>query len=99
MKPYVSYDEGMVKLYRDNPQMALDALNACMEDGDMEMLLVTLRHIAKGKGVAELAEATGLQKNTLYRTLSSRGNPNLRTLLSICVALGVAVRFEAQSVV
>ena len=62
-------------------------------------LLVTLRHIAKGKGVAELAEATGLQKNTLYRTLSSRGNPNLRTLLSICGALGVAVRFEAQSVV
>lgn len=97
MKPYVSYDEGMVKLYRDNPQMALDALNSCMKDGDMEMLLVTLRHIAKGKGVAELAEATGLQKNTLYRTLSSRGNPNLRTLLSICGALGVAVRFEAQS--
>ncbi len=98
MKPYVSYDEGIAKLYRENPQMALDALNSCMKDGDMEMLLVTLRHIAKGKGVAELAEATGLQKNTLYRTLSSRGNPNLRTLLSICGALGVAVRFEAQSV-
>ena len=52
MKPYVSYDEAMAQLYRENPQMALDALNACMKDGDMEMLLVTLRHIAKGKGVA-----------------------------------------------
>ena len=96
MKPYVSYDEAMAELYRENPQMALDALNACMKDGDMEMLLVTLRHIAKGKGVAELAEATGLQTNTLYRTLSSRGNPSLRTLLSICGALGVTMRFEAR---
>lgn len=98
MKPYVSYDEAMVKLYRDNPQMALDALNACMEDGDMEMLLVTMRHIAKGKGIADLAKATGLQKNTLYRTLSSHGNPNLRTLISICGALGVDMKFEARPI-
>lgn len=96
MKPYQTYEDSMAKLYRENPQMGVDALNACMKDGDMEMLLVTLRHIAKGKGVAELAETTGLQKNTLYRTLSSRGNPNLRTLLSICGALGVAMKFEAR---
>jgi len=95
MKPYVKYEDAMAQLYSVNPQLALDALNACMADGDMEMFLVTLRHLAKSNGVAALAAKTGLQKNTLYRTLSARGNPNLRTLLSICSALGVKMHFEA----
>ncbi|MBF4280237.1 transcriptional regulator, partial [Vibrio anguillarum] len=35
---------------------------------------------------------TGLSRETLYRTLSVKGNPNLKTLISITNALGVSVK-------
>jgi len=96
----VPYDMAMSDMYQKNPEMAVEMLNVCLEEGDQEMLLVTLRQLAKGAGgMGQLAAATGLHENTLYRTLSRRGNPSLRTLLAICSALGVRMQFESQAIV
>ena len=93
----IPYDAGMAELYRSRPEMAVEMLNACLEEDDQEMLLVTLRQIARNAGgMSRLATATGLHENTLYRTLSRRGNPSLSTLLAICTALGVHMRFRAE---
>ncbi|OOF08290.1 MULTISPECIES: helix-turn-helix domain-containing transcriptional regulator [unclassified Salinivibrio] len=35
-----------------------------------------------------MATQTGLSRETLYRTLSPKGNPNLKTLMAIVDALG-----------
>lgn len=97
MKGAVSYEDGMAEVYGKRPEMGIEALNACLEDGDVEMFLVTLGHIARARGLARIAEETGLQKNTLYRTLSEEGNPTLRTLVAISRALGMEMRFAPHA--
>lgn len=59
------------------------------KDGDTRALPLALRTAAKVLGMAELARRTGLSRETLYRTLSARGNPRLETLALILEAFGV----------
>lgn len=49
-----------------------------------------LRTVADAAGgIAALAEKTGLSRETLYRTLSKKGNPRLDTLAAILAAYGL----------
>jgi probable addiction module antidote protein len=58
-----------------------------LADGDERAVPVALRTIADAVGgMAALAEKTGLSRETLYRTLSERGNPRLDTLAAILAA-------------
>ena len=47
-------------------------------------------------GMAELAEKTGLSRETLYRTLSEKGNPRLDTLTAILGAFGLRLSVQAN---
>lgn len=63
---------------------------AALEDDDPRVLLVALRHVAELKGgIAQLAKSTQLNRETLYRTLSLKGNPRLETIHAILDALGL----------
>jgi probable addiction module antidote protein len=67
-----------------------------LEDGDMDTFLSSLRHLAKARGgMARIAKKTGLSRESLYRTLSRRGNPQFRTMLNVIHALGMRVRIES----
>ena len=67
----VPFDEGMADMYRKNPEMAAGMLNQCLEDGDAEMLLVTLRQIAKAFGCHIICySASGKKYNTEYEQVS-----------------------------
>lgn len=93
----VPYDVAMAEMYKEHPEMAVEMLNQCMAEGDQEMFLVTLRQMAKNAGgMGHIASETGLHENTLYRTLSRRGNPSLRTLFSVCSALGMRMQFSSN---
>lgn len=76
----------------ENAAALLDAAFAGGDEGDImsAMRAVTL---ARG-GVAEVAAATGLSRETLYRTLSRSGNPRLSTLLAVMEATGVRIKVE-----
>jgi len=55
-----------------------------LEDGENGALLSALRDIIDARGgVSELAQAKGLSRETLYRTLSAEGNPTLDTLSKV----------------
>ena len=65
-------------------------LEALLNDGDNRVITVALRELAGSiGGVSVLAERTGLSRETLYRTLSQRGNPRLETLNSLLLAMGM----------
>ena len=65
-------------------------VEAALEEGDPAGLLQALRNVAEARGgVARIAEKTGLNRETLYRTLSGRGNPQLITLAAILGATGL----------
>ena len=64
-------------------------IDAALEDGNKEILLEALRNIAKAKGgMTSLAKETGLNRESLYKTLSESGNPKYETLTVIIKALG-----------
>jgi probable addiction module antidote protein len=65
-------------------------IEAMLEDGDARAVPVALRTVANAVGgMTALADKTGLSRETLYRTLSERGNPRLDTLAAILAAFGL----------
>ena len=59
-------------------------------DGDARAVPVALRTVAEAVGgMAALAERTGLSRESLYRTLSERGNPRLDTLAALLDVFGL----------
>lgn len=67
-------------------------LEAVLEGGDPRAMPVALRTVADALGgLAPLAKRTGLSRETLYRTLSEKGNPRYDTLTSILDAFGLRV--------
>ena len=90
-----SHERATIESFRRNPQFAAEYLNAVLEDGDQDELMVALRRVAAAfGGVGQVAEAADLNVTTLYRTLSRRGNPELKSLTAILKAmrLRIAVR-------
>ena len=68
-----------------------------MEDADEpRVLLMALRRIAKARGgIAKIAKAAGIERESLYRALSAHGNPRLSTLVAVTKAVGLKLIVEA----
>ncbi|HNP31581.1 MAG TPA: putative addiction module antidote protein [Nitrospirales bacterium] len=75
---------------------AEEYLNAALEDIDPELFLLALRNVAEAQGgVAQLAEKAKLNRESLYKMLSKRGNPELKSLDSLLHALGFRLAVTA----
>lgn len=66
-------------------------LQACMEEAgdDAAFIAKALGTLARARGMAQLAEATGLGRESLYKALSGEGNPSFATVLKVVHALGL----------
>ena len=99
IKPSSSYDDWVIDSLKDKKEAAAYlqvALDEYQEDGDTAAFMIALRHVAKARGgVGQLAESTSLSRETLYRTLSSQGNPRFKTLGKLLHALGFHMVIEA----
>lgn len=67
--------------YMDSPQAIAEYLTAMMEDGDPGALAAALGDIAKARGMAEIASASGLTREALYKALRSEAQPRLETII------------------
>jgi probable addiction module antidote protein len=96
-KAGISHDKAVIRELRDNPVFAVEYLKAALEDADEpHVLLIALRRIAEAHGgVAKVAKAAGLERESLYRALSARGNPRLSTLVAVTRAVGLRLTVEA----
>ena len=78
-----------------DPGEAAEYLNAALEDGSQEVFLMALKDVANAKGISEIARETKLNRENLYRILSTQGNPKLKSLNSVlhsvCLKLSVEV--------
>jgi probable addiction module antidote protein len=88
-KPYISHEDATIESFRKDPDYAAEYLNAVLEDGSQEELMLALRRMASAFGMKEVAESSKLNPKTLYRTLSSAGNPELRSFQAILGAMGM----------
>ena len=94
-KTSVSHDEAMVRRLRKDPEFEVEYLKAALEDDEPTVLLIALRHLAQAQGIAKVAKAAGIQRESLYRALSPRGNPRLSTLVAVTKAIGLKLTVEA----
>jgi probable addiction module antidote protein len=84
-----AYHAELIENLRD-PQEAEEYLNAALEEDDPELFLVALRNVAEAQGgVAQLADKTKLNRESLYKMLSERGNPELKSLDTLLHALEI----------
>ncbi len=79
--------------------MAAEYLRAGLEDDDEpSVLLIALRRIAEARGgIAKVAKAAGIERESLYRALSARGNPRLSTLVAVTKAVGLKLTVEQET--
>ena len=95
MKPDRDHVEASAEMFRNDPALAADYLNSVLEEGDETDLMLALRSLSKAfGGIQEIARQADVNAHTLYRTLSSQGNPELRTLSSILKAMGMRLAIQ-----
>ncbi len=86
----------LLQALRD-PAEAAEYLAAALQEQDREGFLLALRNVAEAQGgIGRLAERANLNRETLYRTLSEEGNPELRSLEAILRALGLRLSVEVE---
>jgi probable addiction module antidote protein len=90
----VSHRERLIEELRADPQLAAEYLNAAAEDNDPRVYLAALRTVAEAQGMAKVAKAAGVPRESLYRALSSGGNPRFSTLHAILKAAGFKMAVE-----
>ena len=87
------HDETVVELLREDPDFAdaylAESLDALNEPGGQKAFLQALRHIAEAQGMATVAERAGVPRESLYKSLSGKGNPTLKTLVAVLNAAGL----------
>lgn len=97
-KASISHHEAVIRELRANPEFAVEYLKAALEEADEpEALLIALRRVAEARGgVAKVAKAAGIERESLYRALSPRGNPRLSTLVAVTKAVGLRLTVETD---
>ena len=91
-----SYQEDLIESLK-NPKEAAAYLNAAIEEGDRELFLLALRNIAEAQGgISAIAEKAHLNREHLYRVFSKRGNPEIKSLLTLLRVMGLELSVKAQ---
>jgi probable addiction module antidote protein len=95
MKKSKAYQPDLIENLRDVGE-AEEYLNAALEEDDPALFLLALRNVAEAQGgVAQLAEKAKLNRESLYKMLSERGNPEFKSLDALLHALGFRLAVTA----
>ncbi|MFT6220190.1 MAG: putative addiction module antidote protein [Rickettsiales bacterium] len=92
------FNNWVVDNLKSDPELAKEYLAEVMkkfdEDEDIEALLSSLKKAAKAKGWTYLEQETGISRQALYKALSEKGNPRIKTFLNIINSLGYHLRIN-----
>ena len=86
------YKDDLLRDLQDPEYAAMyvnDALLASPEE-----FLLALRDVAESRTMSKVAEASRLNRVSMYRMLSGEGNPRLTSLTSLLTALGLKLKVE-----
>jgi probable addiction module antidote protein len=92
-----SYQNNLIESLKD-PTEAAEYLNAALEDGETEVFLLALRDVVDSYGgIGKLAASTSLNRESLYRMLSTKGNPEFFSLSTVLNAVGFRLAVEPRT--
>lgn len=77
-----------------NPELAIAYLNEAISDEDQRVFLLALKDVieAQSGDMTAIAEEAKLNRPTVYRMLSQKGNPRWTSLTSLVSALGLQLQ-------
>lgn len=88
-KNTTTYQEDLIEALK-NPRESSAYLNAAMEEGDQALFLLALRNVAEAHGgMAIVSEKAKLNRESMYRMLSKKGNPGIKNILTLLDSMGL----------
>lgn len=75
--------------YLTDDEAVAEYMNAVLETGDSDLLLLALADIARARGMAQVAKDAGLGRESLYKALTPGAKPRFDTVMKVAKALGV----------
>jgi probable addiction module antidote protein len=82
--------------YLTDEAAVAEYVNAVLESGDSDLLLLALGDIARARGMAQVAKDTGLGRESLYKALAPGAKPRFDTVLKVARALGVKLTAHVE---
>lgn len=102
LKGTVSHHEAELAELRADRELAVEYLKVAMasldDPNDRSAGLLALRTVAEAYGgLGAVAAEAGISRESLYRALSPKGNPTLRTLLAVLRTVGLRLSVEPEN--
>jgi probable addiction module antidote protein len=96
----VGHDEIVIGMLKADPDFANEYLATALEEADLPggqtALLAALRHIAEAQGMSAVAARAGIPRESLYRALSPKGNPTIKTFLAVVRGAGLHLEVSRE---
>jgi probable addiction module antidote protein len=75
--------------YLKTPEQIAAYLTEALETGDTAFVCTALDTVARAKGMSQVAKATGLGRESLYKSLSGNIKPEFETIQKVINSFGV----------
>jgi probable addiction module antidote protein len=92
----VTYAPFDISDYLDNDEVIAEYLTAASQDANPDVLLAAISHVAKAKGMTQVAKDAGLGRESLYKALSPGAHPRFETIHAVLQALNVRLAVVAR---
>ncbi len=79
----------------DNEELIAEYLSAALEDENPDVFLAAVGHVAKARGMSEIASKPGLGRESLYKAFSPGAKPRYETVQKVLGSLGVKMHVSA----
>ena len=81
--------------FLDDEVLIAEYLAAALEEDDPAIFLAAVGHVAKARGMTEIAKASGLGRESLYKALAPGAKPRYETVQKVLHSLGVKISVSA----
>ncbi|MBM9484779.1 putative addiction module antidote protein [Pseudomonas sp. ICBG1301] len=97
--PILDLDTSGTRVYEasrflDSPETISVYLAQSMKSQDPQILMKALAEVAKAQGVNKVAEAAGVNRESLYKTLKGGSKTRYETVQKLMLALGVELTVQ-----
>ncbi len=79
----------------DDDEVIAEFLTAALENPDPDVFVSAVGHVAKARGMTNVAERTGLGRESLYKAFAPGAKPRYETVIKVLQSLGVRLQVAA----
>lgn len=82
--------------YLDSEEAIAEFLSAALESNDPDVFLSAVGHVAKSRGMTEIAQKSGISRASLYKAFAKKSDAKYITILKVLTGLGVRLVVQPQ---